>query len=74
MPLVAVTVALTTSVRVWPIVRLVVPAVVLWPMVTAARSPLVTALPLTRLKPALNMSVMVTFSAVLGPRLTSVTV
>ncbi len=66
------TVALTTSVRVWPSDRLaVVITLVLVPtMVTAPL--LLVALPIVR--PALRMSVRVTFCAALGPRLTSVTV
>ena len=70
-PLVAVTVALTTSVRVWPMLSEVVPAIVDAPVLVLA--PLLV-LALMKLKPALSTSVIVTFSAVLGPRLTSVTV
>ena len=71
-PLVAVTVTLTKSVRVWPIARLLTTALALEPaMVTVAPFGLEIA---PRLMPALSTSVIVTFCAVLGPRLTSVTV
>ena len=71
-PLAAVTVALTTKVNVWPSAKLVVPAVVLAPLLATATLPLVVAL--IKLRPALNTSVRVTFRAVLGPKLTTVTV
>ena len=71
-PLAAVTAALTTRVRVWPRARLVVPAVVLAPALLVATLPLVLAL--IKLKPVLSTSAMLTFWAVLGPKLTTVTV
>ena len=43
-PVLAVTVALSTIVRVWPTAKLVVPAVVLWPTLLTATLPLVVAL------------------------------
>ncbi len=67
------TVTLTTRVSVWPSARLVVVA----PTVPPTRAPVtVPLLPLelTSVSPALRMSVIVTFCAVDGPRLTSVTV
>ena len=71
MPTVAVTEALTISVKVWLIAKLAV--------VAAALAPAIVVVPLLpetliRLSPALRMSVSVTFSAVLGPKLTSVKV
>ncbi|MES2324810.1 MAG: hypothetical protein V4633_21335 [Pseudomonadota bacterium] len=66
------TVALTISVSVWPSARLaVVITLVLVPMIVTAPL-LLVAVPIV--SPALRMSVKVTFCAVLGPRLTSVTV
>ena len=70
-PVLAVTVALTISVKVWLIARLAV--------VAAALAPAIVVVPLLpealiRLSPALRMSVSVTLSAVLGPKLTKVTV
>ena len=67
------TVALTISVSVWPSARLVVVAPTVPPTAAPVTVPLLP-LELTSVKPALRMSVIVTFSAVLGPRLTSVTV
>ena len=66
-----VTEALSTSVKVWPSARLAV--------VAAALAPAIVVVPLLpdtliRLSPVLRMSVSVTLSAVLGPKLTSVTV
>ena len=71
LPTVAVTEALTISVKVWPSARLAV--------VAAALAPAIVVVPLLpealiRLSPALRMSVSVTLSAVLGPKLTKVTV
>src|SRR6218665_796148 len=66
LPLEAVTVAFTTTVRVWPMLREVVPAVVVWPALLAA--PLLVAA-LMKDRPAPSTSVIVTFSAVEGPRL-----
>ena len=68
----AVTVAFTISVSVCPTARLVLPTtVVLVP--TCVGVPLLL-LALIRLRPALSMSLIVTFCATLGPRFTSVTV
>ena len=73
LPVEAVTLALTTRVRVWPRAKLAVVAPTLPP--TAAPVAVVwLELALIRLKPALKMSVMVTCWAVLGPKLTTVTV
>jgi hypothetical protein len=72
LPVAAVTVAFTISVSVWPTARLALPTtVVLVP--TCVGVPLLL-LELIRLKPALSMSLIVTFCATLGPRFTSVTV
>ena len=71
-PLAAVTLALTTSVSVWPSAKLLVPAVVLAPELDAATLPLVLAL--MKLKPALSTSVIATLTAGLDPKLTTVTV
>ena len=71
-PVAAVTVALTTRVKVWPSAKLVVPAVVLAPALATATLPLVLAL--IKLRPALSTSLIVTFWAVLGPKLTTVMV
>ena len=73
LPVLAVTVALTTSVRVWPSARLAVVA----PTVPPTAAPVAVVwleLLLIKLRPALKMSVIVTFWAVLGPKLTKVTV
>ena len=71
LPTVAVTEALTISVKVWLIAKLAVVAIA--PVVLVLNSvPLLTGVP-DRLKP-LSASVSVTFSAVLGPKLTSVKV
>ena len=70
--LAAVTVAFSTRVKVWPSAKLVVPAVVLAPRLATATLPLVLAL--IKLRPALKTSLIVTFWAVLGPKLTTVTV
>ena len=70
-PVLAVTVAVSTRVKVWLIAKLAVVAVApLGPELLS--TPLVTGVP-DRLKP-LRASVSVTFSAVLGPKLTSVKV
>ena len=71
LPTEAVTEAFITKVRVWLIAKLAV--------VAAALAPAIVVVPLLpdaliRLSPVLRMSVSVTLSAVLGPRLTSVTV
>jgi hypothetical protein len=71
-PVLAVTVALTTMVRVWPSARLLV-VMRLVEASTSTTAPLLELAPM-RLRPALSTSVIVTFWAVLGPRLTSVTV
>ena len=72
LPVVAVTVAVSTRVKVWLIARLVVVATA--PVALELNSvPFVAGVP-DRLKPALSTSVRVTLSAVLGPKLTSVTV
>ena len=72
LPLVAVTVAVSTRVKVWLSARLVVATA---PLLLELKSapPVTTGVP-DRLKPALSTSVRVTLSAVLGPKLTSVTV
>ena len=70
-PELAVTVAVSTKVKVWLIAKLAVVAIA--PVVLVLNSvPLLTGVP-ARLKP-LSASVSVTFSAVLGPKLTSVSV
>ena len=72
LPVVAVTVALSTRVKVWFRPRLAMVAVAPLGLVPLS-VPFVTGVP-DRLRPALRMSVSVTLSAVLGPKLTSVTV
>ena len=72
LPVVAVTVALSTSVSVWPTLRVAVVAATLPPTVVVPPGLLV--LDENRVCPADRMSVKVTFCAALGPRLTSVTV
>lgn len=71
LPVDAVTVALTTRVRVCPMAKLVVTAAALDP---GAVTVVWLELALIKLKPALSTSVRVTFCAVLGPKLTNVTV
>ena len=71
-PLVAVTVTLTSSVRVWLMARLLTTALALEPaIVTVAPFGLEA---LIKVVPEPSTSVIVTFWAVLGPKLTSVTV
>src|SRR6187402_3539065 len=70
-PVVAVTVALTTSVRVPPTARVVVVAAALAPAIVVVT---LLLLELMKVWPADRKSVTVTFCATLGPRLTSVTV
>ena len=72
LPLVAVTVAVSTRVKVWLSARLAVLATA--PVALELNSvPFVAGVP-DRVRPALSTSVRVTLSAVLGPKLTSVTV
>ena len=71
LPVAAVTLALTIRVRVWPMARLSVAAVALEPATLVVPW---LELALIRLRPALITSVIVTFWALLGPKLTTVTV
>ncbi len=73
LPLVAVTVAFTTTVRVSPAARLATVAVAPLALLVNRLPPVTTGVPLS-VRPALSTSVIVTFCAVLGPRFTSVTV
>ena len=70
-PALAVTVAVSTKVKVWLIARLAVVAVTP-PVLVPLSTPLVTGVP-DRDRP-LSASVKVTLSAVLGPKLTKVSV
>ena len=69
----AVTVALSTKVRVWFRPKLAVVAVAPPALLALSTPPVTTGVP-DSVRPALKMSVSVTFTAVLGPKLTSVTV
>ena len=73
LPKAALTLAVTTSVRVWPSARLAVVAPTV-PPTAAPVAVLWLELLLIKVSPALRTSVMVTFWAALGPKLTSVTV
>ncbi len=73
LPVVAVTVAFTTIVRVWPAARVAAVAVAPLALLFNRLPPVTTGVPLS-VRPALSTSVIVTFCAVLGPRFTSVTV
>ena len=73
LPVLAVTVALSTRVSVPPMAKLATVAVAPVALLLERLPPVTTGVPL-RLRPALSKSVSVTFNAVLGPRLTRVTV
>lgn len=71
LPVLALTDALTINVKVWPIAKLAVNALALEPATVVVAW---LELALIRTKPALITSVIVTFCAIPGPKLTSVTV
>ena len=72
-PVVALTVAWITMVSVWPTCSVVVAAALVLAFTSVTTPLFVDGVP-TRPKPALKMSVNVTFCAALGPRLTKATV
>ena len=72
-PVLAVTVASTTKVKVCPMLKLFATAAALAPATVVVPLPPVL-LALINERPALKMSVKVTFAAALGPKFTNVTV